>query len=156
MMIEFVLWLTLAYFLMGLAEYVIHRRLMHKRVRKTGYLNDIWFDHAILHHREDDNTQNIDLSVWHHLIIGSPLLAFLAWFNPIALVATLVVFYYHSWMWTSCHRAIHNVKRHWIERTPIYRIIKRHHEGHHEHPNKNFNVVMVWPFSFDRIFGTKV
>lgn len=153
-MIEFFLWLIWAYLLMGAAEYLIHKYLMHKRFFRNEKLNWIWFNHAVLHHKKGENHHNVDLSLWNHLIIGSPLLILFYFLSIPALAALLCVFAYHSYVWTHAHRAIHGLEQNWLQKTKFYQKMYEHHIYHHYHPNKNFNVVMLWP-SFDKLFHTK-
>ena len=152
-MIEFLIWLSFSSILMALSEYWIHRVLMHKRFFRSERLNWVWFNHAVLHHKKGDNSHNVDLSIWHHLILGGPLLILLGWFRPIGALALLLVFIHHSYIWTHAHRAIHGLENNWLQRFSFYKRMKLHHEKHHEKTNRNYGVVYMWP---DRLFGTKI
>ena len=137
---------------MAFAEYLIHKHTMHKRKRWLPFW--IFKHHAIDHHRDDRQDLNIDLPVYMHLMIGSPLIVasylLFGWVSTVPLLAT---FFYHSYVWTHMHRAIHDLENHWITKTRYYKRAKKHHLDHHDKPTKNFGVVFLWT---DYIFRTKI
>lgn len=151
--LDFILWLLWAFIMMGVSENLIHKYLMHKRFFRNEKLNWIWYNHAVLHHKKDDNSHNIDLSIWNHLIIGSPLLITLFFLSPIGLSAVLLVFLHHSYIWTHAHRAIHGLEKNWLQKTKLYNKMYEHHIRHHYHTNRNFGVVHLWT---DKLFRTKI
>ena len=144
-------WLVVWYLVMAFMEYIIHRYTMHKR--QNWLPKWIWKHHAVDHHRDDRNDLNIDLPFYIHLVVGSPIL-FLSYyyFGIISMSCLLAIFYYHSYVWTHMHRAIHGIKDHWIGNTKYYERAKKHHLDHHKRPAKNFGVVFLWT---DYVFGTK-
>ena len=149
-MYEVLIWLTTWYFVMAFMEYFIHRYTMHK---KTFLPKWIWKHHAIDHHRDNRNDINVDLPFYMHLVIGSPLIAITYfYFGVIATLCLLVTFFYHSYIWTHMHRAIHDLEDNWITKTKYYERAKRHHLLHHRRPASNFGVVFLWT---DYIFNTK-
>lgn len=149
---QFGLWLLIWYFVMAIAEYTIHRYTMHKKQQWLPYW--VFKHHAIDHHRDDRHDLNIDLPVWLHLLVGSPLIVgsflYAGWVSTVPL---LLIFFYHSYVWTHMHRAIHDLEDHWITKTTYYEQAKDHHLKHHQRPAKNFGVVFLWT---DYIFGTKL
>tara|TARA_Y100001973_G_C5048342_1_gene256336 strand:+ start:238 stop:699 length:462 start_codon:yes stop_codon:yes gene_type:complete len=152
MIYELLLWFVIWYLVMAFAEYLIHKHTMHKRKRWLPFW--IFKHHAIDHHRDDRQDLNIDLPVYMHLMIGSPLIVasylLFGWVSTVPLLAT---FFYHSYVWTHMHRAIHDLENHWITKTRYYKRAKKHHLDHHDKPTKNFGVVFLWT---DYIFRTKI
>ena len=150
-MYEILAWLTIWYFVMAFAEYLIHRYAMHKKL--VIIPEWIWKHHAIYHHRDNRHDLNIDLPFYIHLILGSPLILASTYFGLTSTLCLLAIFYYHSYVWTHMHRAIHDIKDHWITKTEYYHKAKDHHLKHHRRPSKNFGVVFLWT---DYIFKTKI
>lgn len=135
---------------MAFAEYFIHRWTMH---RKCWWLpGSVFNEHSIEHHHKERNDINIDLSVFNHFLIGSPLIIatiLLGWWACLAgLIAT---FFFHSYAWTKLHRAIHELEDNWVGRSWFFKYFKKHHEDHHKRPGRNFAVVYIFT---DYIFGT--
>ena len=146
----FAVWLILWYFVMSVLEYSIHRYTMHNKKR---FLPDwIFFDHAILHHKNGRNDINIDLPIYNHLIVGFPLIVGAYMISYSSLSALLCIFAFHSYTWTKVHRGIHGLEKNWLMKTKYYKKAKEHHELHHDRPGKNFGVVFLFT---DRLFGTK-
>jgi hypothetical protein len=152
-MIEFLLWLITFYIFMSVAEYVIHRYSMHRRFFPRGWFDGVFEEHAILHHKHGRNDLNIDLPVRNHIFLSSPMIVALAIWAPIGLVAWLCIAFYHSYLWTHAHRAIHGLEFNWLLEHDFFWKMQAHHEKHHEHPNKNFGVCFFW---VDRLMGTKI
>jgi len=149
-MYDILIWLPIWYFFMAFSEYFIHKYTMHK---KTFLPEWVWRHHAIEHHRDDRNDLNVDLPFYMHLTIGSPLLSFAYFgYGVISMLCLLFIFYYHSYVWTHMHRAIHDLKDHWITKTDYYKRARKHHLDHHRRPAKNFGVVFLWT---DYVFKTK-
>jgi hypothetical protein len=138
---------------MAAAEYTIHRWSMHKRFFPKGWFDDVFEEHAILHHKHGRNDLNIDLPVTTHILLSFPIIVGLAICAPIGLLAWFCIIHYHSFLWTHAHRAIHGLEHNWLENTNFYRQIKNHHEKHHDHPNRNFGVCF---FFMDKLLGTKI
>jgi sterol desaturase/sphingolipid hydroxylase (fatty acid hydroxylase superfamily) len=145
--------LFISYLVMAVAEYVLHRYTMHKRFFPKGWFDDVFENHAILHHKEDRLDLNIDLPIWYHLILSSPVIIALYFLSIPAMLGWLTIMVYHSWLWTHAHRAIHGLEHNWLEKTEFYRQMKDHHEAHHDHPNRNFGVCFFW---VDELMGTKL
>lgn len=147
-------WLVISILLMSIAEYWIHRSLMHKpRLGKTGPLKSVYQDHAVEHHGKHRNDLNIDMPLYNHLTIGSPaLILFYLLGGYIAVTCLLSVFVFHSYTWTKLHRAIHSLEDNWMGRSWFFKYFYNHHVGHHDRPNKNYGVVFIFT---DYIFGTK-
>jgi hypothetical protein len=68
----------------------------------------------------------------------------------ISVVVTLSLYYV---AYEGFHYLMHRPKIAWIERSPLFRFLERHHRIHHIHMGKNFNVVV--PFA-DLVLGTLV
>ncbi len=144
-------WFIVFNVMMAFAEYFIHRYLMHRQVLNFRGLKWVFEEHAIDHHFHGRNNKNIDLPVYYHLIIGSPLIIFLALVDPVALVPLMIVFWMHSYLWTKIHRATHGLESNWISQTRWYKTFENHHLMHHKYPGKNFGVVYIF---MDYVFGT--
>lgn len=150
-MLEFFMWLCVWFLVMAFSEYFIHKYTMHKK--KWWMPKWVFHDHAIEHHHLERNDINIDLPVYNHLLVGSPLIILSYYFIGLpCFIALLFVFCFHSYTWTKIHRGIHNLEENWIMKTKYYEKAKDHHIKHHERPGKNFGVVFLWT---DHIFGTK-
>jgi len=145
------MWLAIWMTVMALAEYSIHRWTMHRWVKWLPKF--IFWDHAIEHHKHKRNDLNIDLPIYYHLIIGSPLIILSCFMGLPSLIAVLLVFCFHSYTWTKLHRGIHDLEQNWLMKTKYYEKAKDHHIKHHHRPGKNFGVVFLFT---DSIFGTKV
>ena len=150
-MLNFSAWLAIWMFVMAIMEYMIHKHTMHRRKR---WLPDwIWKDHAIEHHKNERNDLNIDLPIYNHLIVGSPLILTSYFIGLPCLLALLSVFVFHSYTWTKLHRGIHDLEQNWLMKTRYYKKAKIHHELHHKRPGKNFGVVF---FFTDSLFRTSI
>jgi sterol desaturase/sphingolipid hydroxylase (fatty acid hydroxylase superfamily) len=122
--------------------------------RKRWWLpNWVWKDHAIEHHKNERNDLNIDLPLYNHLIVGSPVILASTFIGLPCLLALLTVFAFHSYTWTKIHRGIHELEQNWLMKTNFYKKAKRHHELHHKRPGKNFGVVFLFT---DSLFRTKI
>ena len=144
-------WLVVWFFIMAVIEYAIHRWTMHKHRRWLP--SQIFSEHAVEHHGKQRNDINIDLPLYNHLIVGSPLLLGAYCISDLCLVALLCIFIFHSYTWTKVHRAIHGLEINWIMKTKYYKMAKIHHELHHDRPSKNFGVVFLFT---DYFFRTKI
>lgn len=147
----FLLWLFVWFFVMAFLEYAIHRWTMHKH--KKWLPSWIFSEHAIEHHRQQRNDINIDLPLYNHIIVGSPLIAGAYCVSSSCLIALMCIFVFHSYTWTKVHRAIHELETNWIMKTNYYKRAKFHHELHHSRPSKNFGVVFLFT---DNFFRTKI
>ncbi len=150
-MVNFSAWLLAWMLFMALTEYSVHRYTMH---RKRWWLPSwVWKDHAIEHHKNERNDLNIDLPLYNHLIVGSPLILASVFIGLPCLLALLSVFVFHSYTWTKIHRGIHGLEQNWLMKTNFYKKAKTHHELHHKRPGKNFGVVFLFT---DSLFRTKI
>ncbi len=145
--------LILSYLVMSVAEWYIHKHMMHHRFFPRKWFDDVFENHAILHHKHERTDLNIDLPVYYHLVLSSPLIILLFFLSIPTLLGWLCIIVYHSLLWTHAHRAIHGLEHNWLEKTEFYKQMKNHHELHHYQPNKNFGVVFFW---VDRLMGTKI
>jgi sterol desaturase/sphingolipid hydroxylase (fatty acid hydroxylase superfamily) len=156
--IGFIIWFPVVYVGMALVEYVAHRWFMHKK----NFLTKREFEnHTVQHHGHrlmEPMFPYIDLPVRYHLIFGIPgwggfLIGFLSG-GPYALgglIATLTMFFFHSYFYSKVHRAQHDLEENWTQRLPWFAELKRHHLDHHIRPSRNFAVVFLWT---DKLFGT--
>jgi len=136
-------WMTLSVWLMAFSEYVIHRWFMHKKLWKWSH--GFYMRHAILHHRDGDNSDNIDLPVGFALLTAIPVFAALWWsFGVIAPICFAVVVAVHARVWTRLHRAYHDLENNWTEKLWCYESLKVHHLRHHDKPNRNYGAVFPW------------
>jgi len=159
--IEFAVALLASLLAMSFVEYGIHRWLMHRRT--LSWLRQVYERHTFLYHRkycrvfnhEPDpagRTININLEVWFGLLIASPLLVTLWWFDYTWLAALFaVIIAIHHRTWSLIHDEMHNQKWRWFRTMWPYTTLQRYHFMHHRYPGKNFNVVL--PF-WDFVFGT--
>ncbi len=134
----------------ALAEYFIHRYWMHA---PFGPSIRLFYWHAIRHHNAGDNSVNVDIPVWQCALVALPWLVAFAFLSPWLLAAGCGAVVFYSRLWTRVHRAIHGLERNWAERLPTYAAWRRHHEGHHERPGRNFGTLFIFT---DRLFGTAI
>lgn len=157
---RFIVWTIWCVGFMAVTEYIVHKYLMHKPLldyiakaigfneKLTGW---IFHDHAVKHHG-GDNTTNIDLPLWIHLIFGWPLIVFIGWWDAFGAIILFATFAAHSYFWTKLHRMFHNLEQNWLIYCPFYMAYEAHHLVHHSNPTKNFGT--VFPIT-DYIFRTK-
>ena len=149
-MIAALVWLLAAIASMHVAEYLIHRFVMHRRT----LFRSAWQVHAVEHHGRGRLDVNVDLPVTQHLFFASPLLLLLAVTGAwLGLGAFLLVFWLHAYLWTRLHRAIHGLEDNWVGRSRWFAYWRDHHLAHHRRPDRNFGAVFPWT---DHAFGTKV
>lgn len=137
---------------MALAERWLHKYVMHRRLFPKGFMDWVFEEHHIEHHKKNRYDINISLPIWYHLILSSPVIIVLYLYSIPSLIAWLLVITYHSIFWTSLHKSTHDLQSNWTEKLPWYQSMRQHHLDHHTNPNKNFAV--VFPIT-DTIFGTK-
>jgi hypothetical protein len=125
--IGFVIWLPVVYVGVAIAEYVAHRWVMH---RNTTLTKGEFEKHAVQHHGRrvmEPRYPYVDLALHCHLIYGAPawggfLIGFLCG-RPYALgglIATLTMFTFHSYVWSTLHRAQHDLEDNWTCRLPRF------------------------------------
>lgn len=142
-----VLWSLLIVAYAALAEYTIHRWVMHM----PGF-DRVWHEHAVLHHRDGRNDLNVDMSSTMALLLSAPLHALSPWLGVRFSVIVCCLAFVYAWAWTLLHRCIHGVGAAWVARLPGYRWWLAHHEAHHRRPGRNFGTVFTFT---DRLFGTR-
>lgn len=73
------------------------------------------------------------------------------WWPIVATVSVVAFLYYFAY--EGFHYLMHKPSIPWIERTGMFKFMKKHHQLHHVYMGKNFNVVL--PFA-DLVLGTLV
>ena len=149
--LQFFLWLTIWMLVMALAEYSIHRWIMHRK--RKWIPNWVFKEHSVEHHGKGRNDINIDLPMYLHLTVGSPLVLLSFYYGFLSFVTLMLVFMFHSYMWTKLHRAIHDLEDNWTKKIKYFYKFKLHHELHHKRTGKNFGVVFLFT---DILFRTKL
>lgn len=144
--------LSLASFfvVMPLVEYVSHRWFMHRR---RGH--HVYRQHCVEHHHHQRNESiHIDMHPFQPAN-GLSALALVAgaWaFSLTAAVVWVVCLGAYCWVWTTIHRASHDLgKANWLTRTRYATAAVKHHLAHHEKPYLNFGTVFYFT---DWLFGT--
>ena len=154
-----------AYSLLSLMEYLIHRHVMHRpalaRAFKNHKLREAFTNHAVLHHkacfavfhheRDPCAIMNIAIDRSTSLLIVS--LTCLLVFSVDALTSLLLLLgaLAHSRLWSEVHAEMHRPQGTWFCNTWIFSYLKRWHYLHHRHPGKNFNALLpMW----DWVLGT--
>lgn len=133
-----------------MVEYAAHRWVMHK---PHPWRTVFYTKHAIQHHGKHRYDVNISIHPITCLVSAIPLLVaslLLGW--SLALMTVAACFIY-SWLWTSLHKAHHDLGCQWIKRIPFYKLLRLHHLKHHEQPNRNFGAVFTFS---DYLFNTKI
>ncbi len=139
-------------------EYFAHRYIMHHRPPLLGDIpvfREQLKRHAVLHHgafykqftHEDDpigRDISITFSLKEMLIIQACLLPFvilIAFIAPVIALCFPLVAISHNLLWNIIHQEMHQPEKGTWTRWSIYRFLARHHFLHHQHTEKNFNVV---------------
>lgn len=155
----------IAYFVLSLIEYAIHRHLMHKntlaKFLQIRYLAHTFRDHAIIHHARcyavfDGESRacaaiNIRVQPLTTLtVMAVPcLLVFLI--DPLTALAIFLGAILNGIVWSEIHQEMHRPRGAWFCKLRVYRYLKRRHYLHHRYPNANFNTLfLLW----DWILGT--
>lgn len=139
----------------SIGEWYIHRHWMHKPGKVEYY-----HPHHVEHHGMDrQETEHVDLhwtlalSTWFYT---SPVWAIITistgqFYTALAWLAWLLAC---MWLWSHCHRHMHDEKRsRWVEWLPFYWPMLRHHLKHHDRPNRNLGALFIFS---DYFFKTKV
>jgi hypothetical protein len=145
------LWVVGCVSFVAVLEYIGHRYFMHRPLMDRFGLPNIFFNHAVLHHRGRRNDRNVDLPVRTHFLWGFPFVGAIGYFDLTGAVVLSLCFVGHAVLWTRIHRAIHGLENNWTKRLWFYRAIERHHLEHHRRPGRNFGAVF---FFTDHLFGT--
>jgi Fatty acid hydroxylase superfamily len=155
----------LAYPVLSLMEYIIHRHLMHKNASakflQNSYLADTFRNHAIIHHgrcyaifdEEKSSCAEIDIRVKPLTMLTVMALPCLSIFflDPIASLVLFAGGIINGTLWSEIHDEMHRPTGAWFCNIRAYRYLKRRHYLHHRHPNTNFNTLFpMW----DWVFGT--
>ena len=155
LLFDFLWRLVFFYFAVGIGEYVAHRWVMHKRW--SGWMS---YNHHDQGHHEQQLDHpvivHVDLPIWIHLIVCSPLIAFQIYAGRwIGLAALICVLCWHSYVWSKMHRQMHKIENNWTRKLPSYKAFEKHHQGHHQDKRTNFSVLYLRPFPWiDWIFRT--
>lgn len=159
------LYIILSVVLMSLIEYVAHRWFMHnKHIGKIAkFLYPIFEKHTLLHHRRfyrvfDSELDpaakyiNIKFDTASHIAGALPFAALFWWLVCPELAITFVtVVAIHAQLWNHLHSEMHNPEGTWFSKLSVYKFLRDYHKCHHDHPNKNYNVVIPL---MDFVFGT--
>ena len=138
-------------FLIGLGEYVVHRFSMHRQFWR---FRDLYLEHAIEHHKKERNDINIDMWPFNQLLLTSPIIVGLWFYDPIASVVLVSMIIFHSVLWTVLHRSFHNLGCNWARSIPGYFFLRQNHLAHHDNTKGNYGIIFGSPF--DYLFRTKV
>ncbi len=135
---------------MSLAEYWIHRLLMH---RPWPWKTRLYVRHHILHHKHQRTDLNIDLPAWEMAVYFLPVWGPTMFFSVAAGLTFLGCAMGYGYLWSKLHRAFHNVEVNWTLLIPwYYDAALLHHRMHHVRPTRNLGTVFFWT---DRLFGTR-
>lgn len=149
---------------MSFIEYAVHRWLMHNKrlARKFHFLHSIFDKHAVFHHArfyrdfefdKDPAAKYINLTFDPFLHVGLSLpVAALFWFiSPFLAISFSLIIFLHACLWNIIHCEMHEPKQTWFSKYRLYVYLRNYHKIHHDHPNKNYNVVLP---GMDYLFGT--
>ena len=157
----------------SVAEYVIHRLVMHTKwwlsvsayvahhVEHHGMYRSDESYHADTERHRDPNHEHIDMAWWHRFIIVIPawivfLTGFwlLLWVTgwevssqtwKLVLWESLIIFWVNYEVYDYFHHCMHTPKGRWFETTELYAFLNRHHNIHHAHPKEcNWNTIVVF------------
>ena len=145
-----IFWLVVAFLYASLAEYYLHRYVMHRPIR---WLYDWYAEHYIEHHGRKRNDVNINLGFMLTFLLSSPLLVGWWWLDSQWVIVVGALSFAYAETWTALHRCHHDLGCRWLKSVPGYAIWREHHEGHHQHFGRNFGTVFIWT---DRLFGSRM
>lgn len=135
---------------MSLAEYWIHRLLMH---RPFPWRTRLFVRHHLMQHGQHKNDLNIDLPPCEMILYTLPVWGPMLFFSVTAGFTFLGCAMGYGYLWSKLHRAFHNVEVNWTLLIPwYYDAALRHHQIHHSHPHRNLGTVFIFT---DRLFGTR-
>jgi hypothetical protein len=131
----------LAYPVLSLMEYVIHRHLMHKnapaKFLQNNYLADTFRNHAIIHHgrcyaifdEEKSSCAEIDIRVkpLTMLVVMAPSCLSIFFLDPIASLLLFAGGIINGTLWSEIHDEMHRPKGAWFCNLRAYRYLKRRH-----------------------------
>jgi hypothetical protein len=144
-------------------EWTLHRNIMHRRT----WLSFPFEVHALLHHkifRHDRTFHALDEEMKRHvtfvprdyivlMMVNTPVFLAVEWLFqlPVLLGGWAAVLLYLG-MFDFLHWSFHVPRGRRMERWFLVRWLKEHHRIHHQHQNRNFNVVL--PLA-DTLLGTR-
>ena len=145
------------------AEWVIHRRLMHRPFLRFNYF---FIGHAKVHHGKyqadstyvlgDRPRRDLTLTWWampFPVLFHVPSLTAIAvWVSAPAAAGILVAFTLYQAAYEYLHYCMHVPRNRWFEGTSAFRWINAHHMQHHRKHNTNLNIVL--PIA-DFLLGTR-
>jgi len=161
-------WFIFSCIVMSFVEHQVHSQLMHRRnflSKRYPSFERTFRAHAIVHHVEHypdyftdepvppGTDKEIRLNVHKAPIKAIPfalVIGFFSWTGALVFVAVATL---HHWIWNKIHLEMHKPENRGFSKWPAYKYLARYHYVHHEHPDKNFNV--VFPFA-DFVLGTYV
>jgi hypothetical protein len=161
--------IAFCYAFIGIIEYLAHRYPMHRPTLskyfgdRIGYLKRTYSDHAVLHHSEYYSCFNYEedpVGKFQNLrLTAETTVAIIVLFAlPMFFIDQITGIYLgcaaiiHAALWNLAHSEMHLANKPWFARTALYRLLEWHHFLHHQHPNKNFNVLfLLW----DILFATR-
>ena len=135
---------------LAVAEYGVHRFLMH---RPWPWRSRLYVRHHVMHHQNRRNDLQIDLPPWQMLVYSVPL-----WGPALLLDLSIGLTFMgcavgYGYLWSKLHRAFHNLEVNWTVFLPwYYDAAYKHHHLHHVDPKCNFGTVFIFT---DRLFGTR-
>jgi hypothetical protein len=146
----------IAYPILSLMEYMVHRHLMHKKapgdISQNGFLSETFYDHAITHHgrcyavfdREEGSCAGVNIPITSLMAMVVPCLIVYA-IDPKTSAVLLIGALVGGRVWSEIHSEMHRPKGAWFASLKVYLYLKRRHFLHHRHPNTNFNTLLpMW------------
>jgi hypothetical protein len=149
----------IAYPVLSLIEYMIHRHLMHRptaaKIFGSKYLLETFREHAVIHHhdcyavfdREPDPCATTNIKIWPGtslMVIAAPCLVTLP-VDALTAFVFLIGALMNGWIWSAIHSEMHRPSDAWFSTIGAYNFLKRWHFLHHRHPGTNFNTAFpMW------------
>ena len=152
------LWVVVGIIALSFIEWGVHKYLMHRP--SITLFRSHFLEHAIAHHgryykvfnRESGAGKylNLSLSV-AGTVTGILLVSPLAMFSLTGFIVFAILGVLHAIIWSAIHSEMHLNRGTWFASTRAYQALMWHHFLHHQHPRRNFNVVI--PLA-DFVFNT--
>ena len=152
----------------SLAEWTLHRFLMHRRVRIFAYPFE---KHAMIHHQvfkadetyhliHEKDKMTIPMAWWNGFVLALvgtlpfAALSFCFWYHPFLITwdAFITIYAYYG-VYEYLHWCMHLPRWRRLEFTRVFQWLNGHHLLHHRNMGTNFNVVLPL---FDLFFGTLI
>jgi hypothetical protein len=151
--------------LMSFVEHQAHRHIMHRKHSLSGRipaLRRTFEHHAVQHHGQyrkifcdeplpPGADRGLRLNLKEGFVEALPFALVLALFSLTAAILFPFVVCGHHYLWNRIHLEMHKPEQRHFADWRLYKFLARHHYLHHQHPDKNFNVVL--PFA-DYVLGT--